>query len=608
MSSTIIDVLNGRREDGSVAIEAPGKRPLTYGRLLSHVEGFAGQLHAMGFGRGDRIAVTLPNGPEMAVAFLSIAAGFTCAPLNPAFREKELEFYLSDMKADAILVPADEHVVAAALARSMGIDVITLSPAGDEAGLFTIEGEPGKEPSDAGRARPDDVALLLHTSGTTSRPKLVPLLQSSVVASALWMTEPLNLSPDDKCLNVMPLFHVHGLIGAVLASLASGGSVVCTPGFRDTDFFRWLDEYRPTWYTAVPTIHQKVLEHARGPAGIPGRHNLRLIRSSSAAMPAVVRQGLEDAFGVPVIEAYGMTEAPHQIATNPLPPRVRKPGSVGHGTGLEVAVMDEQGAILPGGSQGEIVLRGERLIRGYENNPEANRKAFEDGWVRTGDMGHLDEDGYLFIDARLKEVINRGGEKVSPGEVENALLAHPQVGEAVAFAIPDPVLGENVGAAVVLKGAGQATAGVLKRHAAESLAYFKVPAKIWLVDAIPKGPTGKLQRIGLFDRLKSSPAAEDERPGHEPPATPTEKALAGIWAEVLHRDGIGRLDSFLDLGGDSLLATMVLSRINDAFGVKMTIIHVMDCDTIAQLGETIDQATRRPAGLSPGDQPPEGPP
>jgi acyl-CoA synthetase (AMP-forming)/AMP-acid ligase II/acyl carrier protein len=590
MSSSITDLLNDRRESRSVAIEGPGMRPLTYRRLFDHVDDIAGRLHVMGYGRGDRIAVALPNGPGMAVAFLSIAAGFTCAPLNPAYREKELEFYLSDMKADAVLVPAGEGATMAAVARSMGVPVITLSPAGDEAGVFAVAGERGKGGMDAARAGPGDVALLLHTSGTTSRPKLVPLLQSSVVASARQIAESLALAPRDKCLNVMPLFHVHGLVGAVMASLVSGGSVVCTPGFNGPDFSRWLRDHRPTWYTAVPTIHQKVLEQARAPAGTPASHGLRFIRSSSAALPAAVREGLEQAFGVPVIEAYGMTEAAHQIAANPLPPRARKPGSVGPGTGLAIAIMSEQGSILPPESTGEIVLKGSRLIRGYENNPDANARSFTDGWFRTGDMGHLDADGYLYVEARLKEVINRGGEKVSPGEVEDALLAHPAVREAAAFAIPDPALGEIVGAAVVLRGAGQVTAGSLKKFAAESLAYFKVPAKIWLVEAIPTGPTGKLQRIGLFSQLKSSPATGDapESPGYEPPATPTEKAIAAIWAEVLHKDGIGRLDGFLDLGGDSLLATMVLSRIGDTFGVRMTIARAMDCDSIALLAEMVD--------------------
>jgi acyl-CoA synthetase (AMP-forming)/AMP-acid ligase II/acyl carrier protein len=529
----------------------------------------------------------------MAVAFLAIAAGFTCAPLNPAYREKELTFYLSDMKADAILVPSGEGTMTA-VARSMGIPVITMSPAGDEAGVFAVEGERGQGRGGAGWSRPDDVALLLHTSGTTSRPKLVPLLQSSIAASASHIAGPLALMESDKCLNVMPLFHVHGLIGALLSSVLSGGSVVCTPGFQAGDFPRWLREYGPTWYTAVPTIHQKILEQAKSSPGARGPLCLRFIRSSSASMPAVVLQGLEQAFGVPVIEAYGMTEASHQITTNPLPPLVRKAGSVGTGTGLEVAIMDDRGDFLPPGTQGEIVLRGSRL-RGYENNPAANEKAFVCGWFRTGDLGHLDPDGYLFIDARLKEIVNRGGEKISPREVEEALLSHPAVAEAAVFSVPDPALGDNVGASVVLMDEAKIRAEELRKHVSGRLAYFKVPARIWIVDAIPKGPTGKVQRIGLFDRLGSiaAPEAGAPVPGYEPPATATEKVLAEIWAGVLDKERIGRLDSFLDLGGDSLLATMVLSRINQAFGIRMTISQAMDCENIARMGETVDRLNKR---------------
>ncbi|OPY30760.1 MAG: Acetyl-coenzyme A synthetase [Methanocella sp. PtaU1.Bin125] len=591
MLESICGILNACRGRDAIAIEAPGKRPLTYGRLCDQAEYVRDQLHDMGYRRGDRFAIVLPNGPEMAVAFLAVGSGFCCAPLNPAYRAEELGFYLPDLRADAVVVPAGDPGPAAATAASLGIPILTLSPAGDEAGLFTLAGGRGKGGADRACAGPEDVALLLHTSGTTSRPKLVPLHQSSVIASARQIAASLALAGADKCLNVMPLFHVHGLIGALLATIVSGGSVVCAPGYQAADFPGWLRDCGPTWYTAVPAIHQKVLEQAKhAPAG-PLR--LRFIRSSSAAMPAVVRQGLEQAFGVPVIEAYGMTEASHQIATNPLPPLPRKPGSVGTGTGLEIAIMGDRGDFLPPGAQGEIVLRGPRL-RGYENNPAANEKAFVRGWFRTGDLGHMDPDGYLFIDARLKEVINRGGEKISPAEVEDALLSHPSVREAAAFAVPDALLGESAGAAVVLRDGAAVDAGELKRHVAARLAYFKVPVKLWFLDAIPRGPTGKVQRVGMYERLNAIAVPEPGTParGYEPPATPTEAALAQIWAGLLNRERIGRRDSFLDLGGDSLLATMAISRISEALGVKVPIAQAMDCENIAELGEAVDRLVR----------------
>jgi acyl-CoA synthetase (AMP-forming)/AMP-acid ligase II len=342
---------------------------------------------------------------------------------------------------------------------------------------------------------------MLHTSGTTSRPKLVPLSQINLTTSARNIAASLDLTAADRCLNVMPLFHIHGLIAAVLSSLGAGGAVVCTPGFDAFKFFDWLRDSKPSWYTAVPTMHQLILQRARGRGDVIESNRLRFLRSSSAALPPSLMEQLEQAFDAPLVEAYGMTEASHQMACNPLPPGERKPGSVGRGTGVELAVMDERGALLPGGDSGEVVIRGASVTRGYESNPEANAGAFADGWFRTGDQGYLDSDGYLFLTGRLKEIINRGGEKVSPREVDEVLLQHPAVEQAVTFAVPHPRLGEEVAAAVVLLGGETAGERELREHAARHLAGFKVPRRIVFVDEIPKGPTGKLQRIGLAQQL-----------------------------------------------------------------------------------------------------------
>lgn len=574
-----------------VAIEGIERNPMTYGELSHLVKYTVTDLNEMGYGRGDRLALMLPNGPEMATAFLSVVSGFSCAPLNPLYREKELGFYLSDMNASAIIVHPDLEPYVRGVAYSRGIQVIILNPAGDTAGMFSLSGENQERTHEAGFAEPEDIGLILHTSGTTSRPKLVPVTQSSIVASSVYMAEPLGLKEIDKCLNVMPLFHIHGLIGAVITSLVSGGSVVCTPGFNAECIMKWIGEHRPTWYTSVPTIHQYVLEQAVLHKDQARMSSLRFIRSSSASLPPTLKEGIEDVFGVPVVEAYGMTEAPHQISTNPLPPRIRKTGSVGMPTGLEMAVLGSQGEILPPHMTGEIALKGSRLFRGYENNPEANEKAFLNGWFLTGDLGHMDEDGYFFIDGRIKEMINWGGEKISPREVEEALLSNTAVAEAIAFSIPDPVLGEKVGAAVVLKETQEINVNDLKKHVSGNLAYFKVPACFWIVDEIPKGPTGKIQRIGMYERLKDRTVATGDQtgPDYAPPISKTEKILADIWTEVLKKDQVGRNDSFFDLGGDSLLATMAVSRIAQAFELKISIASVMDYDTIARLGELIDR-------------------
>jgi acyl-CoA synthetase (AMP-forming)/AMP-acid ligase II/acyl carrier protein len=428
------------------------------------------------------------------------------------------------------------------------------------------------------------VALVLHTSGTTSRPKLVPLTHANLCHSARHIRESLSLTSQDRCLNVMPLFHIHGLAAALLASLAAGASVVCTPGFDASLFFDWLDQFHPTWSTAVPTMHQAVLTRAPQHRDVIARSTLRFLRSCSSALPPRLMTDLETALGVPVVEAYGMTEAAHQMASNPLPPRVRKPGSVGLPTGPQVRIMDDAGAFLPAGSTGEIVIRGSNLTPGYDHNPAANQSSFRDGWFRTGDQGHLDSDGYLFLSGRTKEIINRGGEKISPREIDEVLLDHPAVAQAVAFALPDSRLGEDVAAAVVLHHHTTATELELRDFAATRLADFKVPRRLVFLTELPKGPTGKLQRIGLastlgLDHPQPAPASAP----YLAPGTPSEIRLADLWRQVLRIDRVGLHDNFLDLGGDSLLATRLVSRIRDAFSVELTVRAVFDHPTVAQL-------------------------
>lgn len=484
------------------AIAAPERAALSHGRLRRLIQETVARLNALGIGRGDRVAIVLPNGPEMATAFIAIAAAASTAPLNPAYRADELDFYLSDIGVKAILVGKDETGPAVDVAGRLGICVLRLVvPDGAPAGVFTIEGDSAGAPVVSGLAKDGDVALLLHTSGTTSRPKLVPLSHANLAASAAHIGATLGLSAADRCLNIMPLFHIHGLIAAVLSSLAAGGSVFCTPGFNALRFFQWLSEARPSWYTAVPTMHQAILPRAaRNPEQL-AQAKLRFIRSSSASLPAQVMAELESTFGCPVVESYGMTEAAHQMASNRLPPGLRKPGSVGASAGPEVAVMAPDGRLLAAGEIGEIVIRGPNVTAGYEKNPDANAGAFAHGWFHTGDQGVLDEDGYLRVTGRLKEIINRGGEKISPLEVDGVLMDHPAVAQVVTFAMPHDKLGEEVAAAIVLREGQSASEADIRGFAATRLADFKVPRKVVILDEIPKGATGKLQRIGLAAKL-----------------------------------------------------------------------------------------------------------
>jgi acyl-CoA synthetase (AMP-forming)/AMP-acid ligase II len=500
----LIDDLLSRGAATRCAISAPERPDLDYAGLRAQVARAGAALAGLGVGRGDVVALVLPNGPEAATAFLAVAARAASAPLNPAYTEAELAFYLDDLDARRVLVAAGEGAAARRVAAARGIAVAeVVVPAGAPAGVFDLRPVEGpvtaREPGGVGH--PHDLALVLHTSGTTSRPKMVALTAANLCASAANVARSIALGPDDRCLNVMPLFHIHGLVAAVLASLHAGGSVVCAPGFNALRFFAWLEESRATWYTAVPTIHQAVLDRAPRNAAVLERVRLRLIRSSSAALPPQVMARLEEVFGAPVIEAYGMTEAAHQMASNPLPPRARKPGSVGVAAGPEVAVMDGAGRLLGPGEIGEVVIRGPNVTAGYLGNPQATAAAFTDGWLRTGDQGSLDAEGYLRLTGRLKEIINRGGEKISPREVDEALLDHPAIAQAVTFAVPDAKLGEDVAAAVVLHEGAAATEGEIREFARARLAAFKVPRRVLVLPEIPKGATGKPQRIGLAAKL-----------------------------------------------------------------------------------------------------------
>lgn len=577
-AQTIYQFLKSRAEKdpGAVALTAPKRTSLTYGRLLNQVEDTVKALCAFGLNRNDRVAIVLPNGPEMAVAFVAVAAGTTCAPLNPSYRVNELDFYISDLKAKALIIGSKMDSPAREVAQKCNIPIIELTPNVEaEAGVFELTGKKQASPTSDGFALPDDTALVLHTSGTTSRPKIVPLTQRNICSSGHNIAISFDLKEKDCCLNVMPLFHIHGLIGAVLSSLTAGASVVCTPGFDVGRFFEWIDTFQPTWYTAVPTMHQAILSRAPANREIIDRRPMRFIRSCSASLPEKVMAGLEEVFNAPVVESYGMTEASHQMTSNPLPPLPRKAGSVGVAAGPDVAIMDGAGNLLPVGEIGEIVIRGTNVTDGYENNPKANESSFTNGWFRTGDQGRFDVDGYLSITGRIKEIINRGGEKIAPKEVDEVLAQHPAIAQAVAFAMPHPTLGEDVAAAVVLNDNASATESEIREFAAARLVDFKVPSQVLIVDEIPKGATGKLQRIGLADKL-----ALKLKENFVAPKDSIENELAEIWKDLLNVDQVGVRDSFYALGGDSLATAAMMSIIEQRFNTAIPLDNFLRSPTI----------------------------
>src|SRR4051812_850765 len=475
--STLLDLLEHAPADKIAIIIPEQQLKVSYGALRAQVQGLAEQFAALGIRRGDRIGIALPNGLPVVVAFLAASVAGTAAPLNPGYKEEEFRFYLEDTDARVLILPPD-GAEDARRAAGDGVPIVTIDV--DASGTVTLGGNGGRRPF----APPtiDDIALVLHTSGSTGRPKRVPLAHANLSISAGNVARHYQLTPDDVSLCVMPLFHVHGLVASTLATFRSGGTVLVPAKFNPLSFWRTVRETKATWYSAVPTIHNLLLSRANSerPQGAEG---LRFIRSCSASLPPEMMAQMEQVFGVPVLEAYGMTEASHQMASNPQPPSERKPGSVGQGTGISIGIMDDAGKLLGVGERGEVVIQGPNVVSGYENNPEANAKSFTNGWFRTGDQGFLDAEGYLTLTGRLKELINRGGEKIGPREIDEVLLSHPAVAEAVCFGVPHPSWGEEVAAAVVLT--QPTTEAEILAFCKERLAEFKRPKKIYVTSAIP---------------------------------------------------------------------------------------------------------------------------
>jgi oxalate---CoA ligase len=462
---------------------------VTYKGLAEQIERLSGQLRSAGLKPGDRVAIVLPNSLEFLVVFLALSyARLVAAPLNPADKPHEIRFFIEDAQVQAVVADGANSTVREAAA---GLGLPIWQPRVDSRGAVELPELPTASRTSIDAPNSDDIALFAYTSGTTGRPKCVPLTHANVLWSSRNIAAHYDLTSADSSLVVLPLFHGHGLIGATLSTLSSGGSVVVPPRFSASEFWKLFREHRATWYSAVPTIHQVLLERADSD-GAP-HSGPRFIRSCSAPLAPTILTKLENRFGAPVLEAYGMTEAAHQVSSNPLPPLPHKPGTVGLSS--EISIIDENGQHLAATAPGEVVVRGPNVMRGYRNNPEANAAAFIDGWFRTGDIGAIDNDGYLALTGRIKDLINRGGEKISPPEVEAVLLEHPSVAEASVFGVPDPKYGEEVSAAVVLRGA--ATAQELQAYCRTRLADFEVPKLIHLVSAIPRNAMGKVQRRNL---------------------------------------------------------------------------------------------------------------
>jgi acyl-CoA synthetase (AMP-forming)/AMP-acid ligase II len=493
MLNTLADLFSSGYADRTAVILPESGIRITYDQLRDQVVTMAGTLASLGVGRGDRVATVLPNGLPAIVSFLAASIAGTAAPLNPGYRQDEFSFFLDDTSAKVLLVPPDAYPDARKAAEGK-VPVYSLEM--DATGFVRIADTPAS--SQKVSPDPDDIALVLHTSGSTGRPKRVPIRHRNLAASAKNIVAHYHLTQDDVALVAMPLFHVHGLVASTISTLSSGGAIVVPTKFNPMSFWRTVRDCGVTWYSAVPTIHSLLLARA-GNDRPQGAEGLRFIRSCSAALPPEMMTKMQDVFGVPVLEAYGMTEASHQMASNPLAPSARKPGSVGPGTGVNIGIMDANGNLLATGERGEVVIQGPKVVDGYENNPEANAASFTNGWFRTGDQGMLDAAGYLTLTGRIKELINRGGEKIAPREIDEILLSHPSVSEALAFGVPHATWGEEVAAAVVLS--EPQTEAVILSFCKERLADFKCPKKLYIVETIPRTATGKIARGAVAKAL-----------------------------------------------------------------------------------------------------------
>ena len=484
----------GNAEHPALVVPDSGE-VLTYAQTAARVEALAQRLAGLGVRRGDRVALALPNGPDVVLLLLAVTAlGAAAAPLNPAYTQTEYEFFLTDIAPRLMLIPASGATAATAAASATGTTLFGVRPAEDGPPELLADGQAATVQQAFEAGSPDDVAVVLHTSGTTSRPKQVPLRQRNLMASTRTIAAHYRLSSADVSFCVMPLFHIHGLVASTFAALSTGGAVIAPRRFTPQRFWPQAREHEATWLSAGPTLHQMILDKADD-GGPPD--TLRFVRSCSSALAPALMERAEHAYQAPMLEAYGMTEASHQMTSNPLPPATRFPASVGVPTGTEVGIADKAGALMPAGSAGEVVIRGPGVMSGYVANPAATAEAFFGNWFRTGDRGVL-RDGYLYLEGRIKEMIIRGGENIAPAEIEQVLIAHPAVRDAVCFGVPDAKYGELVGAAVTLQ--ANVEPRDLIAHCREQLAAFKVPAWVDVLKEIPRTPTGKVQRrrVGEF--------------------------------------------------------------------------------------------------------------
>ena len=557
------------------AVQAPGSIIFSYKQLYNEINNLGLQLNNSGLKKNSKIAIVLPQGYESLLIGIAAATCSMAVPLNPEMSSKEFEYYFEKLKLNALVTKNNllkDDILK--LAEKRKIILLKLKINAKGRAILSRGKLTGSDREKFRLGKPDDMMFLLPTSGTTSVPKIVPLTHANIFYSAQNMRRSLCLTDQDRCFNFMPIFHVHGLMVSI-ATLFTGGTVFMAPKFDNDNFLKNFISFKPTWYTASPLIHQTILKTVN--KNFLSGLNLRFIRSSSAPLPPEIAEKLERTFRAPVAESYGMTEAALQITSNPLPPIGRKPGSAGKPVGLELLIINDNGRSLKAGKTGEIIIKGKNIIKKYFHDKKTDKNSFIRGYLRTGDLGYLDREGYLYIIGRKKEMINKGGEKISPREIDEALLKHPQIEQAAAFSIPHQTLGEDIAAAVILKNNSYLTEGDIRKYLSKSLAKFKTPSRIIFADELPRTAAGKIKRAELNDKFNYLLKNDFKKPMNN-----TQKKLVQIWKEVLLLKKIGINDNFFELGGDSLRLNSLISKSRNA-GIEISAEELLDNPTIFDL-------------------------
>jgi acyl-CoA synthetase (AMP-forming)/AMP-acid ligase II/acyl carrier protein len=581
----------GSRHAGACALQTPLAEELNYSDLHQRIEIIADQLKALGFEKRSRVALILPNGLSLSVLLLAVSSTSIAAPLNPFYREAEFHSYLNEIRADCVILLADDRRSPARLVASkndipiieLDSDGVTLVPSSSIANrLGRKEGSlQSNQELDPG---PDDVALILLTSGSTGRSKKVPLTHRNLCTSVADICHSLHLDHRDICLSMWEQFHIGGMVDLLLVPLASGGRIICTSGFDAEKFFEILETRSPTWFQGVPTTLHEILAVARKTGRVSAKTSLRFIRSVASALSPQLMEDIESFFQAPVVQTFGMTEAGPLITTNPLPPGIRKPGSTGPTCGPIISIRDRDGGEIPRGETGEILVKGENVVTRYEDNAEANAQSFSGGWFHTGDTGYLDADGYLFLKGRIKEEINRGGEKIIPQEVDDVLAAHPEIAQAASFSIKHPTLGEDIGAAVVLRQNSSLDESAIRRFVASRLSEFKVPKTILFLPSLPRSTIGKVKR----DTLAALADSGSQATVYVQSQTKLQEILAKVWAEELDQERVGIDDDFFRLGGDSLSSVRLALAIETLLGIQLEPAKLTEALTVRQLASLIE--------------------